>query len=34
MSGGNTPIPVPDLSPEGSGLSDVQLAELEKLNPD
>jgi formylglycine-generating enzyme required for sulfatase activity len=34
MSGGNTPIPVPDLSPEGSGLSDVQLAALEKHNPD
>ena len=34
MSGGNTPIPVPDLSPEGSGLSDVQLTALEKLNRD
>jgi formylglycine-generating enzyme required for sulfatase activity len=33
MSGGNTPIPVPDRSPEGSGLSDVQLTALEKLNP-
>ena len=33
MSGGNTPIPAPDRSPEGSGLSDVQLTALEKLNP-